>query len=320
MSPWRASIGSEGTKPPHTLCNGKHRLASWVLGATNGGGGMNSTTLGVVAGVVVFAIGGLHGVLVLTVAIVSSWVLRSACIWLFVQKERAEEREAGKQRETAGLAEQLSALKALVGRRRFAIILALLLTGFAAILAATLAAHLGGFSGFDIAGAARRAISPLAALGWLLVVLTPVGLVCWVFVQVGQETRRRQAAQQEGERERQEAAQRREAERRAEQERQAEERRRQAEQEREAERRRQQQRERAAKQFEKNAWWSVLEVSPRASADEIRRAYRSKIKLYHPDRVAGLAPEFVELAERHTQALNAAYGEATRARRASTAA
>jgi uncharacterized protein HemX len=275
---------------------------------------MNSTTLGVVAGVVVFALAGLHGILVLAAAIVSWWIVRTTCTGFLV--EQREERATAKQRKTAGAAEQKRAQKSLLVRRKFTITMTMLLS----VLAATLAAHLGGFSGFDIAGAARRAISPLAALGWLLVVLTPVGLVCWVFVQVGQETRRRQAAQQEGERERQEAAQRREAERRAEQERRAKERRRQADQEREAERQRQQQRERAAKQFEKIAWWSVLDVSPHATADEIRRAYRSKIKQYHPDRVAGLAPEFVELAERHTQALNAAYGEATRARRASQAA
>jgi DnaJ-domain-containing protein 1 len=282
------------------------------------GTGMNATTLGVVAGVVVFAIGGLHGLLVLTVAIVSWWIVRSACIWLLVQQnERAEERDAGKPRKKAGLAKQLSALKALVVRRRLAIIVALLPT----VLTATLAAHLGDFSGFDIAGTARRAISALAPrVGWVLLVLTPLGLACWVFVQMGQESRRKQAAQQEGERERQEATQRREAERRAEQQRQTEERRRQAEQQREAERRRHQERERASNQFEENVWWSVLEVSSHASADEIRRAYHRKIKQCHPDRVAGLAPEFVELAERHTQALNAAYGEATRALRTSQAA
>jgi curved DNA-binding protein CbpA len=65
-------------------------------------------------------------------------------------------------------------------------------------------------------------------------------------------------------------------------------------------------------------WWSVLGVSPQANADEIRCAYHRKIKQCHPDRVAGLAPEFIELAERHTRALNAAYDEATRAHRASS--
>jgi DnaJ-domain-containing protein 1 len=264
------------------------------------GAGMNSTALGVVAGVVVFAIGGLHGLLVLTVAIVSYWIVRSSCTWLLVQrKERAKQHK-------------LSALKTLVVRRRFAIIVALLLTA----LAATLAAHLGDFAGLDSAGTARRASSPFAVFGWLLLALAPLALVCWVFVQVRQETRRRQAEEQEGERERQEAAQRREAERKAEQERQTEERRRQTEEEHKI-RGRQRQRNRAAKQFRENAWWTVLEVSPHASADEIRSAYHRKVKQCHPDRVAGLASEFVELAERQTRTLNAAYDEATRARRAS---
>src|SRR6516162_5837202 len=125
------------------------------------GAGMNSTALGVVAAVVVFAIGGLHGLLVLTVAVVSYWIVRSSCIWLLVQqKERAKQRK-------------LSALKTLVVRRRFIIILALLLTA----LAATLAAHLGDFTGFDSAETARRASSPLAAFGWLLLALAPLALV-----------------------------------------------------------------------------------------------------------------------------------------------
>jgi DnaJ-domain-containing protein 1 len=258
------------------------------------GAGMNSTALGVVAAVVVFAIGGLHGLLVLTIAIVSYWIVRSSCIWLLVQqKERAKQRE-------------FSALKTLVVRRRFTIILVLLFTTLAAILAA----HLGDFSGFESAGTARRGSNPLAAFGWLLLALVPLALVCWVFLQVRQETRRRQAEERQ-ERERQEAAQRREAERRSERQRRAEELRRQTEEEHEIKRRRQQQRDRAAKQLSENAWWTVLEISPYASADEIRRAYHRKIKQCHPDRVAGLAPEFVELAERHTRALNAAYDEAT---------
>jgi DnaJ-domain-containing protein 1 len=39
------------------------------------------------------------------------------------------------------------------------------------------------------------------------------------------------------------------------------------------------------------------------------------IKQYHPDRVVGLAPEFVQLAEEHTKALNEAYENAMRCRR-----
>jgi molecular chaperone GrpE (heat shock protein) len=94
---------------------------------------------------------------------------------------------------------------------------------------------------------------------------------------------------------------------------------RQPEKEREAEIWRQQ-REWAAKQkqseqSEENEWWSVLEVSPDASADEVRRSYLRKIKQSHPDRVAWLAPEFLPWAERRSKMLNAAYTQATRARR-----
>jgi DnaJ-domain-containing protein 1 len=71
----------------------------------------------------------------------------------------------------------------------------------------------------------------------------------------------------------------------------------------------QRQRETAAKQTVE-AWWNVLEVSPYASPDEVRRSYLRKINESHPDRVASLAPEFRELA------LNAAYTEAIRERRA----
>src|SRR5262245_25072985 len=56
-------------------------------------------------------------------------------------------------------------------------------------------------------------------------------------------------------------------------------------QEREAERWRHEQREWAT-QSKENGWWRVLEVSPDASADHIRRSYLCKIKESHPDRVA----------------------------------
>ena len=75
-------------------------------------------------------------------------------------------------------------------------------------------------------------------------------------------------------------------------------------------------REQAAKFSEEdNAWWTVLEVSPDASANDIRRSYLRKMQRYHPDRVAGLAPEVRELAERRSKTLNAAYAEAVRERR-----
>jgi DnaJ-domain-containing protein 1 len=83
--------------------------------------------------------------------------------------------------------------------------------------------------------------------------------------------------------------------------------RREAEQEREAEKHRQGQSEQAFKQSEEGDWWRVLEVSPDAGMAEIRGAYRHKIRQCHPDHISALAPEFLELAERRTKALNAAY-------------
>ena len=43
------------------------------------------------------------------------------------------------------------------------------------------------------------------------------------------------------------------------------------------------------------------------SATELRAAYAQRLKQYHPDRVAGLAPEIVEISERETKRLNAAF-------------
>ena len=132
------------------------------------------------------------------------------------------------------------------------------------------------------------------------------------------EAQQRDAEKQEAEWRRQEqereaeGRRQREAERRRRQaaERENERRRRQAE--REAERQRQWECEHPMK-GQTDEWWSVLEVSSDASKDEIVRSYRRKIQRCHPDRVSGLAPEFVSLAESHTKALNAAYSEAMRA-------
>jgi DnaJ-domain-containing protein 1 len=91
--------------------------------------------------------------------------------------------------------------------------------------------------------------------------------------------------------------------------RQAEWRRRQ--EEREAQRKGQREPLQAGTQFQGD-WWIVLGVAPSASKDEIVRNYRHRIKQYHPDRVIGLAPEFLQLAEERTKALNEAYENAMR--------
>jgi hypothetical protein len=76
-----------------------------------------------------------------------------------------------------------------------------------------------------------------------------------------------------------------------------------------------QQHQRAAKPSEEDEWWTILEVSPDASANEIRRSYLRKIQQYHPDRVGRLALEVRELAESRSKMLNAAYTEGMRDRR-----
>ena len=55
--------------------------------------------------------------------------------------------------------------------------------------------------------------------------------------------------------------------------------------------------------------YEILGILPGATRQEITEAYRNRIKLYHPDKVAGLAPEFRELAEERSKGINAAYDE-----------
>ena len=51
----------------------------------------------------------------------------------------------------------------------------------------------------------------------------------------------------------------------------------------------------------------ILQVGLDASKEEINAAYRRMVKMYHPDRVSGLAPEYAEIAERKMKEINAAY-------------
>jgi hypothetical protein len=60
----------------------------------------------------------------------------------------------------------------------------------------------------------------------------------------------------------------------------------------------------------------VLGVDEDATADEIATAYHQLAQLYHPDKVANLAPEFMVIAERRMREINAAYDELTRRARA----
>jgi hypothetical protein len=64
-------------------------------------------------------------------------------------------------------------------------------------------------------------------------------------------------------------------------------------------------------------WQAILGLPPTATLDDVRNAYRTKIKQTHPDRVSGLTPAIQELAEAETRKLNAAYEEALVAVKAS---
>jgi len=57
---------------------------------------------------------------------------------------------------------------------------------------------------------------------------------------------------------------------------------------------------------EKSAY-EILNVSSNASLAEISKAYKKMAQMYHPDKVAGLAPEYREIAEKRMKTINAAY-------------
>lgn len=57
-------------------------------------------------------------------------------------------------------------------------------------------------------------------------------------------------------------------------------------------------------------WYHVLEVSSGANLDDIKHAYKRKIRMYHPDKVAGLGPEFTAIAEAKAKEINEAYRQA----------
>jgi DnaJ-domain-containing protein 1 len=63
-----------------------------------------------------------------------------------------------------------------------------------------------------------------------------------------------------------------------------------------------------------STWFEVLGVSPTASINEIKTAYRERVRQYHPDRVEGLGHELREVAEQKMKQLNAAYDYALKRR------
>lgn len=56
----------------------------------------------------------------------------------------------------------------------------------------------------------------------------------------------------------------------------------------------------------------VLEVRPGSSEQEITAAYYRLVQMYHPDKVAEMAPEFKRVAEQRMKEINSAYEELKR--------
>jgi preprotein translocase subunit Sec63 len=57
---------------------------------------------------------------------------------------------------------------------------------------------------------------------------------------------------------------------------------------------------------------AILGVPHGATPDVVTRAYRDRLKEYHPDRVASLGADLQELAHRKTLDIQRAYSELTR--------
>ena len=61
---------------------------------------------------------------------------------------------------------------------------------------------------------------------------------------------------------------------------------------------------------EEKSWFDVLGVSPSATVEDVKQAYKRLVKQNHPDRVHSMSAVFRELAESETKKLNGAYAEA----------
>jgi hypothetical protein len=61
---------------------------------------------------------------------------------------------------------------------------------------------------------------------------------------------------------------------------------------------------------EEKSWFDVLGVSPSATVEDVKQAYKALVKQNHPDRVHSMSAAFRQLAESETKKLNVAYTEA----------
>jgi DnaJ-domain-containing protein 1 len=66
----------------------------------------------------------------------------------------------------------------------------------------------------------------------------------------------------------------------------------------------------SAESAETREWFTVLGVSPSATIDEVKQAYKLLLKQNHPDRVYNMSAAFRRLAEAETKKLNIAYEQA----------
>ena len=65
----------------------------------------------------------------------------------------------------------------------------------------------------------------------------------------------------------------------------------------------------------RNDAWAVLGLEQGASDTEVDLAYRRLMSQYHPDRMAGAAPELLEQAQRRAAEVNRAYDRIRKRRR-----
>lgn len=66
----------------------------------------------------------------------------------------------------------------------------------------------------------------------------------------------------------------------------------------------------AAEAVPERTWFAVLGLSPAATIEEVKEAYKRLVKQNHPDRLHGMSPALRKLAEAETQRLNAAFKQA----------
>jgi DnaJ like chaperone protein len=64
-----------------------------------------------------------------------------------------------------------------------------------------------------------------------------------------------------------------------------------------------------------NSSYQILDVSPKATDDEVKKAYRTMAIKFHPDKVAHLGNDIKNAAEEKLQKLNAAYDKIKKERR-----